>query len=174
MSDKKRKIYLFIVCIIAGFIATRIVSNSSVYLERKIERTKDKITKNIVDDYTVWQKFAETALDETNDLAYRLYRDSHRSNFTQELENQIDELLSHSSVEFDEVYTVNQTYPMQGYPESCCVFRDTIRFNQGVYAWVDLLYVPSADLQDPQWYKQYFRQPENIVGDWYIIVFYGY
>lgn len=166
----RSKIGAILLCMIVVFggISIRYVSNSPKYLDWRIERIKRETIDIVVQDELGWQGLAINICEESRRQGNELWYDEHRSDFSQELYENLMDVLNQSPVEFDVIYVGGQTQLI--YPQGCCVFRRTIEYRHGVYAWVDLVYTPSYDDEALEWY----RNAEEIMPNWYITVLFGF
>ena len=179
MDKQKRNwiIFFVIVALVAGYLGVRAILNSDAYLEWKAERIMDDIREFMAEDVARWQELAEVIRDEAQSRDDKsLYRSEHQSEFPEALDAQVGSMIAGCTVNFDTVFVDGVT--KGGYPEGFCIFRYTIEFDrgvhefdQGVYAWIDLIYAPGYDGQT---YRPFARESAHIIGDWYVIKCYGY
>ena len=173
MDKRKRNwiVFFVILALLIGRITYKKITNSDAYLEWKSQRVREDIIEFITEDDSQWQSVAEAARKEAQTRENKtLYKSEYQTEFPTELDGQLNRMIANSPVKFDGVL-VGTGVPLPHYPEDCCVFRYTIEFKWGVYAWVDLVYAPDCDLQS---HRAFSEPGAHIVGDWYVIRHYGY
>ena len=168
MIRKKRITVILCVLVIAVYVSYHILANSKTYLDWKTQQRKQAIVNLFLRDEETLRELATSIYFEAQNHTDGLYRDSYRSNYPKELDTAVVNYLNANPIKLDTVYVGGQTQFI--YPERCCVFRHTIGFNRGVYAWIDLVYAPYHDDTKQNWY----RESECISEDWYIVILYGF
>lgn len=180
MDKRKRNwiVFFVILALLIGRITYKKITNSDAYLEWKSQRVREDIIEFITEDDSQWQSVAEAARKEAQTRENKtLYKSEYQTEFPTELDGQLNRMIANCPVKFDGVL-VGTGVPLSHYPEDCCVFRYTIEFDrgvhdyqQGVYAWVDLVYAPDCDWQT---HRAFSEPGAHITGDWYVIRYYGY
>ena len=163
-----------LICAIIIFLCVgySLVVNSQYYLNWKIQRTKDSMIELIIQEKYGIQEIAPLICKEAQQNGVLLSYDKYQCNLSEKLKQQLVGFLDQCEVPFNEVYVGGLTRNV--YPEGACVFRCTISYRRGVYAWVDLVYIPQLNEQEQQWYKAMGHGSEQITPDWYVSIFYGF
>lgn len=163
-----------LICAIIIFLSGGylLVINSQYYLNRKIQSTKDSLIALTTQEESGIQKIAPLIYKEAQQNDVLLSYDKYQCNLPEKLKQQLVGFLDQCEVPFDEVYVGGLTRNV--YPEGACVFRCTISYRRGVYAWVDLVYIPQLNEQEQKWYTAMGHGSEQITSDWYVSIFYGF
>ena len=170
-----RKLKIFgVVCAIIVFLYGSYlhVVNSQYYLNWKIQRTKDSLIALTAQEDSGLQAIASLIYKEAQQNNVYLSYDKYQSNFPEKIEQQLTVFLEQCTVSFHEVYVGGQTQNI--YPEGACVFRCAINDRIGVYAWVDLVFIPQLNSQEQKWYEAMGQGSEQITIEWYVSIFYGF
>lgn len=169
----KKGMFIIIGCsLILLLMSIRLVMNTSYFLEGQIRSIKHSFVELVTHDKFEINGLAKLICKEAEESGGSLFYDKYRSSFPTELENHLLVFLDSCPMKIDDVYVGGQTVNI--YPEGACVFRCTIERNKGVYAWVDLIYVPSSNLQNGEWYRGFSQYSEQITDEWYIVILYGF
>lgn len=172
MKDKKHMIRVVCAFFIPLAVLWCIVVNSPQYLDWKIQYTKQKLRMLWIEDKIQLQILASSFYDEAETKDFRLYYSPYRSDVSEELEQQLRDFEDKAKADFSEIYVGGNTINV--YPSGSCVFRCTIEYSRGIYAWVDLVYIPFLSKEEQQWYKGMADGSEQLTEEWYLSVFYGY
>lgn len=169
-----KKSAVICVGVLVVFFLMMQVANSTVFLEFRTQTQKQKLINLIEQNGAEIHNIAVAISEEWAASGSCLEYNQYRTNFPETLKQQLELFLRKCPIEIDEVYVyIDGHAGLVAYPTGSCVFRSTVWQRNNIYAWVDLVYCPFAELDNPETYG-FFMNSESINETWYLSILYGY